>query len=74
MLFTGGIRLHHGGGVGRVTILALAALLLALLLLVRCTPPRADYEPLTSQERLVIILCQSSGKVRPQMLSLRNEH
>ena len=33
VLFTGGLRLHRGGGIGRVTCLAIAALLLTILLL-----------------------------------------
>ncbi len=51
VLFSGGLRLHHGGGVGRVTLLALAALLLTVLLLVKALP-REEYEPLSTQERV----------------------
>ena len=51
VLFTGGMRLHQGSGVGRVTFLALGALLLSLLILVRLTPPE-EYETMSSGERM----------------------
>ena len=51
VLFTGGLRLHHGGGIGRVTFLALVSLLLTMALLIKVLPPE-EYEPLTTQQRV----------------------
>ena len=60
VLFTGGLRLHHGGGVGRVTFLALAALFLAILLLVKALPPE-KYEPMSTQERMEELMRQAAS-------------
>ena len=60
VLFTGGLRLHHGGGIGRVTLLALAVLLLTVLLLVKALP-REEYEPLSTQERVEQIMRRAAS-------------
>ena len=60
VLFTGGLRLHQGGGVGRVTILALVTLLLTILLLVKLLPP-GEYEPLSTQERIEQVMRQTAS-------------
>ncbi len=60
VLFTGGLRLHHGGGIGRVTCLALAALLLTILLLVKALP-REEYEPLSTQERVEQVMRRAAS-------------
>ena len=60
VLFTAGLRLHHGGGVGRVTCLALAALLLTILLLVKALP-REEYEPLSTQERVEQVMRRAAS-------------
>ena len=60
VLFTGGLRLHRGGGVGRVTCLALAALLLTILLLVKALPPE-EYDPLSTQERVEQIMRRAAS-------------
>ena len=60
VLFTGGLRLHHGGGIGRVTCLAIAALLVTILLLVKALP-REEYEPLSTQERVEQLMRQAAS-------------
>ncbi len=55
VMFTGGLRLHHGGGVGRVSLLAVAAMLIMLLLLIKALPPE-EFEPLSTQERVEQII------------------
>ena len=57
VLFTGGLRLHQGGGIGRVTLLALAALLLTIGLLVKLLP-RSEFEPMSTQERVEQVMRQ----------------
>ena len=60
VLFTGGLRLHQGGGIGRVTLLALGVLLLTILLLVKLLPP-GEYEPLSTQERVEQVMRQTAS-------------
>ena len=57
VLVTGGLRLHRGNGIGRVTLLSLLVLLLAVLALVRLLPPE-EYEPRSTQERVEELLRQ----------------
>ena len=57
VLFTGGLRLHQGGGIGRVTCLALAALLLTIGLLIKLYP-REEYEPKSTEERVEEVMRQ----------------
>ena len=57
VLFTGGLRLHRGSGIGRVTLLTLVVLLLAVLALVKLLPPE-EYEPQSTQERVEQLLRQ----------------
>ncbi len=60
VLFTAGLRLHHGGGVGRVTFLALGVLVLTIALLVKALPPE-EYEPLSTQERVEEIMRRAAS-------------
>ncbi len=60
VLFTGGLRLHSGGGLGRVTCLSLVTLLLTLLLLIRILPPE-EYEPKSTQERVEQVMRQAAS-------------
>ena len=60
VLFTGGLRLHRGGGIGRVTFLALAALFLTVLLLTKIYP-KNEYEPLSTQERVEEVMRQAAS-------------
>ena len=60
VLFTGGLRLHQGGGIGRVTLLALAALLVTIALLVRAFP-RDEFEPQTAEERIEQVMRQAAS-------------
>ena len=60
VLFTGGLRLHQGGGIGRVTMLALAALLVTIALLVRAFP-RDEFEPQTAEERIEQVMRQAAS-------------
>ena len=60
VLFTSGLRLHRGGGIGRVTFLALAALFLTVLLLTKIYPKK-EYEPLSTQERVEQVMRQAAS-------------
>ena len=60
VLFTAGLRLHRGDAVGRVTCLALAAVLLTVVLLVKALPPE-EYEPLSGKERVEQLMRQAAS-------------